>query len=63
METPCNKICIIDPASALCRGCGRTGDEIARWSGMTGDERRAIMTTLPARMQAAGLPPASPVRE
>lgn len=56
METPCNKICVIDQASGLCRGCGRSLDEIARWAAMPDEERRAIMTTLAARMEAAGLP-------
>ena len=31
ISSPCVKICVIDPLSALCIGCGRTGDEIARW--------------------------------
>ena len=55
METPCNKICVIDPSSGLCRGCGRTTDEIARWAAMTPAERRAIMDALAARLNAAGL--------
>ena len=29
IETPCRKICVMDPASGLCTGCGRTLDEIA----------------------------------
>jgi uncharacterized protein len=56
METPCNKICVIDPSSRLCRGCGRTVDEIAGWAAMTDAERRAVMDALPARMDAARLP-------
>jgi uncharacterized protein len=55
METPCNKICVIDPSSRLCRGCGRTADEIAGWTAMTDAERRAIMDALQARMVSAGL--------
>ena len=30
--TPCEKICIVDPASGLCRGCGRSLAEIERWT-------------------------------
>lgn len=56
METPCNKICVLDPASGLCRGCGRSGEEIAAWAAMTDAERRRIMDVLAARMEAAGLP-------
>ena len=51
VESPCVKICSLDPASDLCLGCGRTLDEITRWYGMSGDERRRIMAELPARME------------
>lgn len=43
METPCRNLCALDPARSRCTGCGRTMDEIARWSGMTDAERAAIM--------------------
>ena len=49
METPCIDICEMDGASGLCLGCGRTLDEIARWAGMSPEERRAVMAVLPAR--------------
>lgn len=49
IETPCIKICIVDPASRLCRGCGRTLDEIGQWLVMTEAERRRIMLELPER--------------
>jgi len=52
IETPCVSICDIDRASGLCRGCGRTVPEIARWSSLTGEERRRIMAELPARKAA-----------
>jgi uncharacterized protein len=50
----------MDPRTNLCFGCGRTLAEIARWSGMDGAERAAIMAQLPVRMADAGLPPAAP---
>jgi predicted Fe-S protein YdhL (DUF1289 family) len=56
-ETPCIAVCIIDPKTALCRGCGRTLPEIARWHRMDPAERRAVMAQLAARMAAAGLLP------
>ncbi|MCO5128945.1 MAG: DUF1289 domain-containing protein [Xanthobacteraceae bacterium] len=59
-ESPCIAVCIIDPESRLCRGCGRTLAEIARWGQMTSGERRALIATLPARMAQAGLPPPVP---
>ena len=50
METPCVNICTIDQKSRLCCGCGRSIDEIARWSSMTSLERRRIMAELPGRV-------------
>lgn len=49
IESPCVKVCVIHRASGLCIGCHRSGDEIARWSGMSANERRDIMQALPAR--------------
>ena len=56
LSTPCIKICAIDPASGLCRGCGRTLDEIAQWGSLDESERQAIMRVLRARLLEAGLP-------
>ncbi len=55
IESPCNKVCVVDPASRLCIGCGRTLAEIGGWIGFTPEERRRIMAELPARL--AALPP------
>jgi predicted Fe-S protein YdhL (DUF1289 family) len=49
VESPCNKVCVIDAACGLCIGCGRTLAEIGGWISMTADERRRIMAELPAR--------------
>ncbi|WP_291869288.1 DUF1289 domain-containing protein [Bradyrhizobium sp.] len=54
-ETPCIAVCIIDPRSSLCLGCGRTLPEIARWHRMESAERLAVMALLAARMADAGL--------
>jgi predicted Fe-S protein YdhL (DUF1289 family) len=51
IESPCVNICTLDASSGLCRGCGRTIDEIARWSTMEGTERGSIMAELPARIE------------
>jgi uncharacterized protein len=56
-ESPCIAVCIIDPRTSLCLGCGRTLPEIARWSRMDSAERREVMAVLPARMADAGLVP------
>jgi predicted Fe-S protein YdhL (DUF1289 family) len=50
IESPCVKICTYEPGSGVCTGCGRTLDEIARWSQMSDGERRRIMAELPARL-------------
>jgi uncharacterized protein len=56
-ETPCVAVCMIDPKTKLCFGCGRTLPEIARWHGMESAERLALMAQLPERMADAGLVP------
>jgi len=52
IETPCNRICVIDPVSRLCIGCGRSLDEIARWIELGEQERARIMAQLPERLAA-----------
>lgn len=56
-ETPCIAVCMIDPGTGLCLGCGRTLPEIASWHRLNGAERRAVMALLPQRMTDAGLSP------
>jgi hypothetical protein len=53
IETPCIKVCVLDPDTGFCVGCGRTRSEIAGWLGYTADTRRDIMSGLPERV--AGL--------
>lgn len=59
--TPCKNFCDLDPASGLCRGCGRTGEEIAAWTVMSNSERAHIMARLPERLAALGV--AAPVAQ
>ena len=56
MESPCIKICTYDPDSGLCRGCGRSLDEIGGWFSMTDVERRAVMEKLPDRLKRFAAP-------
>ena len=49
IESPCVKICVMHPEEGLCTGCHRTRDEIAAWSRLTPEARRAIMAELPSR--------------
>jgi predicted Fe-S protein YdhL (DUF1289 family) len=51
-STPCIKICVIDPISKLCEGCGRTLQEIAQWGRLSEAERLAIMAKLANRVPA-----------
>ncbi len=62
IASPCIKVCEMDSASGLCRGCGRTLEEIARWGSMSEGERAAIISALPERMMKANLDPVSPRR-
>jgi predicted Fe-S protein YdhL (DUF1289 family) len=52
-QSPCTRICTIDADTGRCAGCGRTLDEIARWSQMTDDERRRIISILSDRRRQA----------
>jgi uncharacterized protein len=56
-ETPCIAVCMMDPRTKLCFGCGRTLPEIARWHQMDSAERMAVMEGLAERMAEAGLEP------
>jgi uncharacterized protein len=49
IETPCVKICVVEPETGFCIGCGRTRMEIAQWLGMTDAERSSVMADLPQR--------------
>ncbi|MEL7116936.1 MAG: DUF1289 domain-containing protein [Pseudomonadota bacterium] len=49
VQSPCVKICVIHPEARLCTGCFRSTQEIATWTLMSADERRAIMDELPNR--------------
>jgi len=55
IRSPCIKICEIDFGTMLCRGCGRTRDEVARWLDMSDRERAEIMAGLGERMRNAGM--------
>jgi predicted Fe-S protein YdhL (DUF1289 family) len=39
----------MSPDTGLCQGCLRTLAEIAAWSGMSAEEKRAVLASLPAR--------------
>jgi len=49
VNSPCVKVCQMDPQRGLCLGCARTLDEIARWSSMSDAERDRVLALLPGR--------------
>jgi len=53
LSTPCIKVCVVDPISALCIGCSRTVDEIAAWTALSEAERLTIMAELDGRLARA----------
>jgi predicted Fe-S protein YdhL (DUF1289 family) len=50
IETPCIKVCVVDPETGFCIGCGRTRGEIGSWLGLSAEQRRALMAELPERV-------------
>ncbi|HEY4367010.1 MAG TPA: DUF1289 domain-containing protein [Steroidobacteraceae bacterium] len=51
VASPCIKTCTLDERQ-ICVGCGRSLDEIAAWSRMSADERRAVCINALQRMSA-----------
>jgi predicted Fe-S protein YdhL (DUF1289 family) len=49
VASPCINVCRMNPYKALCEGCWRTLDEIAAWSGMSAEDKRAVLARLAAR--------------
>jgi predicted Fe-S protein YdhL (DUF1289 family) len=50
VPSPCINVCVLDAAN-VCRGCGRTIDEIAAWSTMSDAERREVLADLERRRE------------
>lgn len=53
VSSPCIRVCMLDPETGLCEGCGRTREEIASWYRIPEEERQRIMAELPERMRVA----------
>jgi uncharacterized protein len=52
IESPCVKVCAIDATTGWCLGCGRSMAEIASWSTLAPERRRAVMGELDGRKAA-----------
>ena len=51
VPSPCTNVCRIDPRTGWCEGCRRTLDEIAAWSTMTDEAKRAVWVQLRQRRE------------
>ncbi len=47
--SPCVGICDLDPETGLCRGCARSGGEIAGWADLAPSRQAAVWAALPER--------------
>ena len=54
VPSPCISVCTLDASQVYCTGCLRTLHEIAEWSRMSADDKRAVLASLSAR-RAHGL--------
>jgi predicted Fe-S protein YdhL (DUF1289 family) len=50
VPSPCKNVCVMHEPGGHCAGCGRTLDEIALWSVLDDDDKRAVWALLPERL-------------
>ena len=60
IESPCNKVCVVDPISTLCIGCGRSLAEIEGWLRLLPEQRAHVMADLPQRLSMLAQRQAAP---
>ncbi|HFG1574822.1 TPA: DUF1289 domain-containing protein [Vibrio cholerae] len=53
-KSPCVRHCCLDDKD-ICIGCGRTLDEIYRWSSATNSEKQEILINCLARVQGRNI--------
>ncbi len=53
VPSPCISVCAMNERTGLCDGCLRTLDEIAVWSLLDDDDRRAVWQAIGERRRAA----------
>ena len=68
-DTPCIAICSTSQGDDICKGCGRSFDEVQHWPGMTPAEKRSVWRRITVQGEAwrfnryaerAGARPAEP---
>jgi uncharacterized protein len=52
--SPCVGICLMDPATRLCRGCLRRVEEISAWYEASIGEKHDILARIAERKEEAG---------
>jgi predicted Fe-S protein YdhL (DUF1289 family) len=50
--SPCVQVCVLEPDSGWCVGCGRTIEEIMAWGSLDEGDRLGLMAGLPERLKA-----------
>jgi len=51
VPSPCTNVCRMSPRTGLCEGCLRTIDEIAAWSRMSDEQKRAVWQQIESRRE------------
>lgn len=51
IQSPCKLICELDLEAGLCKGCGRSREEIAMWTRYSPAKRAFVMTELAERLE------------
>lgn len=52
VASPCINVCSVDAGGRYCLGCYRTLAEIAAWSELGAEQRRAVLAAAERRMAA-----------
>lgn len=53
IQSPCNKICTLN-SDNICIGCGRSREEIGRWSQLPDEEKARVVKRARARLESMG---------
>lgn len=56
IASPCRNICRLSADGMLCEGCGRTLDEIGRWTAASDAEKRRIVAAARERLMGPAPP-------
>lgn len=59
VPSPCINVCRMNAATGLCEGCARTIDEIAAWSVLDDEGKRAVWRALLERRERLAATPAT----